>query len=224
MKLELRVTSMVERIVREIKFEQHSKAFLFTDLFIHSETAQLSHPANFSILNDAKRDFLLRTRNLSICNASFSDHVICQKSVATLEPVKTYPHIQTVELKNSTMTLNSKTLLPSLSQAKLAQQSTLRLLPSANFKHLQLDNYQTPQSSLLDAQLETVDIDATSSQNEGLIMLDKLIKFGVCANNKQTTVSVDTLYTPWQSQETHATELTNLLTPIPALSGKWQID
>ena len=71
--------------------------------------------------------------------------------------------------------------------------------------------------------LDAVVIDGRQGQNEGLIMLEKLMTLEVCVSNKITRVKIRTLYTPWDPIEVESNELAleKLMSCLCDISGGW---
>ena len=146
----------------------------------------------------------------------------------SLAPVVAFPNIERVCLEHSILSLNVKTSLPSLHSLRLVNESTLQSSANSfnNLKSLELDNYQN-RFSLTEAKLETVQIDGTQNEHEGLVMLNRLLSFEVCSQNKQTTVFIDTLYTPWDPDPvlgslSNVEELDRLEACDCDLAGNWE--
>lgn len=105
-------------------------------------------------------------------------------------------------MENSIVSLNQKIELPNLQSVSLLDKSVFQydLSRSKGMRHIEIDNYQNP-ASLYDLTLESVVLDGRKTTNEGLMMLENLLRFEVCRKNKETTVQVETLYTPWDPSQ-----------------------
>ena len=149
------------------------------------------------------------------------------RGIESLAPVVEFPKIQNITLDHSVLSLSVKIALPSLKSLRLANESILQVRPNGlkNLKHLELDKYMNT-FSLIQAKLDTVKIHAMKSNNEGLILLIKLLTFQVCLENTTTTVFLDTLYTPWDpdlvgAHQSHGEELDRLEACTCDLAGDW---
>jgi hypothetical protein len=108
--------------------------------------------------------------------------------------------------------------LPRLNRLRLENDSTFKCDCAKNLRHLELDSFKNV-GSLNDTPLDSVVIDSTKNFCESLSSLESLLTMDLCQANKVTTLMLECLYTPWNSD--HAANLDAVLSKSATVSGTW---